>query len=94
MYNNINIINEIIHSQGVSSKADLIKSALGKEINSESIKNDYEEKAKKSQERFEKAREKFQEEQTIFEKSEEKNAKDVLEKHIKAISIKLESLGF
>lgn len=94
MYQDVNLINQIINTQGVSSKADLIKSALNKEINHSVIKSDFEDKAKKSDERFEKAKQKFYEEKDIYEKSEAKNAEDVLEKHIKSISTKLESLGF
>jgi hypothetical protein len=88
------LIDEIIYKIEATNRADLIKSALNKDVNSSVVESDYQDKVLKSDERFEKARAKFEEEKEIYDASNEKNAKEVLEKHIKVISNKLESLGF
>jgi hypothetical protein len=94
MIKNTLLIDEIIYKVEAVNRADLIKSALNKDVNSSVIESDYQDKVLKSDERFEKARAKFEEEKEIYDASNEKNAKEVLEKHIKTISNKLEILGF
>jgi hypothetical protein len=94
MIKNTLLIDEIIYKVEAVNRADLIKSALNKDVNSLVIESDYQDKVLKSDERFEKARAKFEEEKEIYDASNEKNAKEVLEKHIKTISNKLEILGF
>lgn len=94
MIKNTTLIDTVIYELQVDSRADLIKSALNKDINSSIIDSDFQDKQTKSYERYEKARLKFEEEQEIYNQSETKNAKETLEKHIKTISTKLEALGF
>jgi uncharacterized membrane protein len=94
MIKDIRLIDSVITELNVEGRADLIKSALNKDVNSSLVDVDFKDKQSKSSERFEKAKVKFDEEEAIFRQSEQKNAKEVLEKHIKTISSKLESLGF
>lgn len=94
MIKNSQLIETTIYELNVESRADLIKSALNKDINSSVIDSDFQDKQTKSYERYEKARLQFEKEQEIYNQSEQKNAKEVLEKHIKTISNKLEQLGF
>lgn len=94
MIKNSQLIETTIYELQVESRADLIKSALNKDINSSVIDSDFQDKQTKSYERYEKARLQFEKEQEIYNQSENKNAKEVLEKHIKVISNKLEQLGF
>lgn len=94
MINNEQLINETINKLGVSDKANLIKSALSKDVNKQSLEADNASKNESSRTRYQRAKEKFEDEKRIFESSQKVNALASLEKSVKAISQKLEALGF
>lgn len=94
MINNNELIEKVISKLGVSDKANLIKSALSKDINKKQLEADNTAKNESSKARFDKARAKWEDEKRIFESSQKVNALSALEKSIKTISSKLEALGF
>lgn len=94
MIRDINLINQTINKLEVQGRADLIKSALNKEVNATSLQKDFNSKQEASKKRFEQAKAKFEAEQRVYQNSERENSLTVLEKNIKTINTKLENLGF
>lgn len=94
MIRDINLINMTINNLQAGNRADLIKSALNKNVNFKQLEKDFEAKQEASKKRFQQAKEKFEQEQRIFQESEKSNSLIVLEKNIKQINQKLENLGF
>ncbi len=94
MIRDLNLIHQTINKLEARNRADLIKSALNKEVNQSQLQKDFYAKQEASKKRFEQAKEKFETEQRIYENSEKQNSLIVLEKNIKQINQKLENLGF
>lgn len=94
MINNIQLIETIINRNNADNKANLIKDALTKPINSNAIEAEYLKRKEVSEERFNKQKAIFDKELEIYNNSNYTNSEIVLDKHTKSIITKLEALGF
>jgi hypothetical protein len=94
MIKDYNLIETIIREAGAEDKANLIKSALEKEVNSSVIESEYTKRKEASEDRFSKAKAVYEKELEIYNNSNYTNSEIVLDKHIKSIITKLKALGF
>jgi hypothetical protein len=94
MIKDYNLIQTIIIENGAEDIANLIKSALEKEVNASVIEADYNKKTEASLERYKKAEDKHKEELEIFNASNPLNSKTSVDKQMKVIITRFRALGF